>query len=318
MTDKPGGGTDSTESDGPSRSLDQVWDGVEAQYHEWEAQVREANERIDQAAGRPLWAAIVVGLFLGGMFLAALLLSPLLFGVFVAVLLVLAVWELVGAMRGSGTRLSRTVLALVSVGILAAAYLYGGDGLFTGLFAAMLLVVVGRLALAVFSGARTRIVQDIQRGWFVLFYLPFLASAAVALRQSDGGQWWILSAMIIVVTVDTSAYAVGRALGRHKLAPTISPGKTWEGLAGATLAGVLAGVLTGMLVVDIGPWWGAVVGLSTVASATLGDLLESLIKRDLGVKDMSSLLPGHGGVLDRLDSAMPSVALAYLLYQFLA
>jgi phosphatidate cytidylyltransferase len=119
--------------------------------------------------------------------------------------------------------------------------------------------------------------------------------------------------MIAVVAIDTTAYAVGRAMGRHKLAPSISPGKTWEGLVGAALAGVLAGAAVGVLLLGIGPGWGAIFGLGMLVTATGGDLVESLIKRGLGVKDMSTLLPGHGGVLDRLDSAMPSVALGYLL-----
>lgn len=308
---------DSADQRGRSNPLENVLGDVEAQYHEWEAQVREANERIDKAAGRPLWAAIAVGLGLGGIFLATLLISPLLFGLFVGLLMVLAIVELVGAMRQHQARLSRVALSILSLGVLGGAYFFGGDGLFTGLFASIVLIALGRLLLAVSSTAREHITRDMQWGWFVMFYLPFLGSAAVALRQSDQGQWWILAAIITVVSVDTSAYAVGRALGKHKLAPAISPGKTWEGLAGAVVAGLIAGIATGVWLLDIGPVWGAVVGLAFVASATAGDLVESLIKRELGVKDMSTLLPGHGGVLDRIDSAVPSIALAYLLYQFL-
>lgn len=305
------------DSEGRSGGLDGVLGDVEAQYHQLEAQMREVNERIDQAAGRPLWQAIVVGLALGGVFLATLLLSSLLFGLFAGLLLVLAVVELVGAMRLRGARLSRTALAGVSLAILASAYFFGGDGLFIGLFAAMVLIVLGRLLLALSARARRGVTSDIQRGFFVLMYLPFLASAAVALRQADGGQWWIFATVITVVSVDTAAYATGRAVGKHKLAPTISPGKTWEGFAGAAVAGIIAGIATGVWMLGIGPLWGAAVGAAFVLTATAGDLAESLIKRELGIKDMSSLLPGHGGILDRLDSALPSIALAYLIYQFL-
>lgn len=298
-------------------SLDHVLGGVEAQYHEWEHHVREANERIDQAAGRPLWQAVAVGLGLGGVFLVALFVSPLLFGLFAGVLLVFAVFELVGAMRLSGSRLSRTMLSLISLAMLAGVYFYGGDGLFATLFAGIVLVALGRVALMVRSSARATAARDIQQGWFVLMYLPFMGSAALALRLTEGGAWWIFAIIIIVVSVDTSAYAVGRSLGRHKLAPTISPGKTWEGLAGAAVAGAIAGVATGLWMIGIGPWWGLMIGLIIALTATLGDLLESFIKRELGVKDMSSVLPGHGGILDRLDSALPSLAVGYLLYQFL-
>jgi len=306
-----------SDDEGRSGPLDGMLEDVGAHYHQFEAQVRDVNERIDKAAGRPLWAAILVGLGLGGVFLATLLLSPLLFSLFVGVLLALAVIELVGAMRLNGARLSRVLLTLVSMAILGSAYFFGGDGLFGGLFVGMLLIVVGRVLLAISPSARSSTGRDIQRGFFVLMYLPFLASAAVALRQADEGQWWILATIITVVSVDTAAYATGRAVGKHKLAPAISPGKTWEGLAGATLAGLIAGVSTGVWMLGIGPVWGAVIGVAFVISATLGDLAESLIKRELGIKDMSTMLPGHGGVLDRLDSALPSIALAYLLYQFL-
>lgn len=298
-------------------SLDHVLGGVEAQYHEWEHHVREANERIDQAAGRPLWQAVAVGLGLGGVFLVALFVSPLLFGLFAGVLLVFAVFELVGAMRLSGSRLSRTMLSLISLAMLAGVYFYGGDGLFATLFAGIVLVALGRVALMVRSSARATAARDIQQGWFVLMYLPFMGSAALALRLTEGGAWWIFAIIIIVVSVDTSAYAVGRSVGRHKLAPTISPGKTWEGLAGAAVAGAIAGVATGLWMIGVGPWWGLMIGLIIALTATLGDLLESFIKRELGVKDMSSVLPGHGGILDRLDSALPSLAVGYLLYQFL-
>lgn len=298
-------------------SLDHVLGGVEAQYHEWEHHVREANERIDQAAGRPLWQAVAVGLGLGGVFLVALFVSPLLFGLFAGVLLVFAVFELVGAMRLSGSRLSRTMLSLISLAMLAGVYFYGGDGLFATLFAGIVLVALGRVALMVRSSARATAARDIQQGWFVLMYLPFMGSAALALRLTEGGAWWIFAIIIIVVSVDTSAYAVGRSVGRHKLAPAISPGKTWEGLAGAAVAGAIAGVATGLWMIGVGPWWGLMIGLIIALTATLGDLLESFIKRELGVKDMSSVLPGHGGILDRLDSALPSLAVGYLLYQFL-
>lgn len=317
MTTQPHRDDQPPEKPGERSPLDNVLGGVEAHYHEWEHQVREANERIDKAAGRPLWQAIAVGLALGAVFLVALLVSPLLFGLFAGVLLVFAVVELVGAMRLGGARLSRTLLSVVSLGILAGAYFYGGDGLFTTLFAGIILIALGRVALMAQSSARAGVARDIQQGWFVLMYLPFMGSAAVALRLSDGGAWWIFAIMIIVVSVDTSAYAVGRALGRHKLAPTISPGKTWEGLAGASVAGAIAGVATGTWMIDVGPWWGLMIGGIVVVTATLGDLLESFIKREVGVKDMSSVLPGHGGVLDRLDSVLPSLAIGYLLYQFL-
>lgn len=302
----------------PQRPLEQVLEGVEAQYHEWEAQVREANERIDKAAGRPLWAAIAVGVGLGAVFLTTLLLSPELFALFVAALIVLAVVELVQALRHGGARLSPWALAPLALAILVAAYIWGALGILIALAATVLVAVLGRLALAISPGSRDSLWWDIAGSAFVLVYIGVLGASVVVLGQQERGQWWVLGAIIVVVTVDVSAYAVGRALGRHKLAPTISPGKTWEGFAGAALAAAVAGGLVGVFLLDVSLVWGLLIGVVLLLTATGGDLFESWIKRALGIKDMSSLLPGHGGVLDRLDSALPSVAVTLLLYHLLA
>jgi len=293
--------------------VEAVWESVESQVQEWEAQVREANDRIDKAAGRPLWAAILVGLGLGGLLLASVLIHPLIFSGVIALLQVLAVWELVGALRTKGGKLSRLGLSILALSVSAGAYLDGARGLIFGFGAPLVVALVFRLALAVLPSYRVALRTDMPQGMLVLAYLGILPATAVALSRTDDGPWWIISVMIAVVTIDTTAYAVGRAMGRHKLAPSISPGKTWEGLAGAGLAGVLAGAAAGVWLLGIGPGWGVLFGLGMLATATGGDLVESLIKRGLGVKDMSTLLPGHGGVLDRLDSAMPSVALGYVL-----
>lgn len=310
MVSTEGQATPPEDDRGPGES---VWESVESQVQEWEAQVREANERIDRAAGRPLWAAILVGVGLGGLLLASVLIHPLIFAVVIAVLQVLAVWELVSALRGKGAQLSRVGLSALALGVSVGAYLQGAQGLILGFGAALVLALVFRLAATVAPSYRDGLRTDMPQGLLVLGYLGILPATAIALATTDAGPWWIISVMITVVAVDTTAYAVGRALGRNKLAPTISPGKTWEGLAGATLAGMVAGAAVGVWLLGIGAGWGVVFGLAMVVTATGGDLVESLIKRDLGVKDMSTLLPGHGGVLDRLDSAMPSVALAYLL-----
>jgi phosphatidate cytidylyltransferase len=118
----------------------------------------------------------------------------------------------------------------------------------------------------------------------------------------------------VVVSIDTGAYASGLAFGKHKMAPIISPKKTWEGFVGSVAAAIIAGVLLAIFMIGQ-PWWvGVILGLTMVVTATGGDLAESLVKRDLGIKDISSFLPGHGGFLDRLDSALPSAAAAYALF----
>ena len=126
------------------------------------------------------------------------------------------------------------------------------------------------------------------------------------LLRQEGGEWWVLAFIVIVIAADTGAYASGLTFGKHPMAPRISPKKTWEGFAGAALAALVAGLLLGLFMLGI-PWWvGLIFGVVILLAATIGDLAESMIKRDLGIKDMSSWLPGHGGVLDRLDSD-PSV-----------
>ena len=121
--------------------------------------------------------------------------------------------------------------------------------------------------------------------------------------------------MVIVVSVDVGAYVTGLSFGKTPLAPKISPKKTWEGFAGSALAALLAAGLLGTLVLGLSLWVALVIGFALLGSATLGDLLESLIKRDLGIKDISSWLPGHGGFLDRMDSILPSVAVLFVLVQ---
>jgi len=156
--------------------------------------------------------------------------------------------------------------------------------------------------------------RDIGAGAFVQIYCSFLGSFMLVLAAEPNGANWTLATLIIVIAVDTGAYATGLNFGKHPMAPRISPKKTWEGFAGSVAASLIAAVLTSWLMLDE-PWWfGFVLGGVIIVTATIGDLSESLIKRDLGIKDISTWLPGHGGFLDRLDSTLPSAAAAYALY----
>ena len=299
--------------------FERALEDLENVVHDLENQVREANQKIDEKAGRPLWQAVAVGLTLGLSFLAVLIFSPLAFALFVSDLVAVAVTELVGALRSTGARLSRVGMVSVAFLPLVGAYLYGPVGVLWALLAAIVVVSLVRFVLAGFDKkARHGAVDDVARGIFVLAYIPFLASFAIALSTLPGGQWWVLAAVIIVIVVDTGAYVTGLTFGRHKLAPKISPGKTWEGLAGSAVLALIAGALLGEYMMRIGWVSGLFVALALVASATLGDLVESLIKRDIGVKDISSWLPGHGGFLDRLDSVVPSMAVIFVSYQILS
>ncbi|MEC8763229.1 MAG: phosphatidate cytidylyltransferase, partial [Actinomycetota bacterium] len=185
------------------------------------------------------------------------------------------------------------------------------------LFAALAFVVVWRLItqMAAADGRRySAVTSDVLAGTFVVFYVPFLASMAMVLLRQDAGEWWIIAFIAVAVVADTAAYASGLTFGKHPMAPRISPNKTWEGFAGAVVGAVAAGILLGIFMLGI-PWWaGAILGAVILGTATTGDLGESMVKRDLGIKDMSSWLPGHGGVLDRLDSILPSATAALALY----
>ena len=147
---------------------------------------------------------------------------------------------------------------------------------------------------------------------FQLVYVPLLISFAVLLIAKPNGVTWVFSLVITVVMIDSFGYLVGRFFGKTKLIPAISPKKTWEGFLASFAGAVAGGFLTGYLL-GASPWFGLIFGLAILVSSVLGDLSESLIKRDLNVKDMGDVLPGHGGFMDRLDSMLPSSFIAYLL-----
>jgi phosphatidate cytidylyltransferase len=169
-------------------------------------------------------------------------------------------------------------------------------------------VVIWRLA----EGAHG-LLADLGGGLLCLVYVGYLAGFAALLLAPHDGDRRVTAFIATVVASDVGGYAFGVVFGKHLMAPVISPKKSWEGFAGSTLACAVCGAL----IVDLllhGQWWqGVLFGLATVCTATLGDLGESMIKRDIGVKDMGSLLPGHGGLMDRLDSLLPTAPVAWLL-----
>jgi phosphatidate cytidylyltransferase len=181
--------------------------------------------------------------------------------------------------------------------------------------AAFALTLVAVLIWRLFGGT-DGYVADITAAVFAAAYLGLLgATVSAMLTPHDGGRR-VLAFIIITICTDIGGYFAGITLGRtgaHKMAPAISPKKTWEGLAGSVVASIAAGAIV-MPVALHGYWWqGAILGTAVVAAAVFGDLAESMIKRDLGIKDMGSLLPGHGGVLDRIDSLLLSAPVAWLL-----
>jgi phosphatidate cytidylyltransferase len=289
---------------------------IEAAVHDFEEQVRDVNARIDQKAGRPLWQAIAAGLLLGGVFLASLLWLVELFVVFVTALVVVAVFELATALRTKGRLRSRWPLVGLSGAMVPLAFYFGPEGQLWAFLGAIALVAIIRALRPLFDKPSLEsTLPDIGVAIMVLGYVPFLAGFAVAIAALPGGQLWVLAGVVIVVAVDTGAYVTGLSFGRTPMAPKISPNKTWEGFAGSLIVALIAGSLLGTLMLGLPLWVSLLLGAVLVGSATLGDLVESLIKRDLEIKDISSWLPGHGGFLDRVDSMLPSMAMLYVMVQ---
>lgn len=280
-------------------------------------QFEKTNERIKQKSGRNLLGAIGIGVFLGAILLLSLLVNKELFMLFAAVLLGTSAVELATALRAMGRRVPRIPSGATAVAAVPAAY-YGG------ILAALIVVILGilittlwrrvEIARGVHAIADVSLRKDFLAAAFVQGYVTVLGSFAVALVAAPNGQWWALAFLIIVASVDTGAYVSGLNFGKHLMAPTISPKKTWEGFAGAAIAAIIAAIVLSVLMLNQ-PWWfGFILGPILLITATAGDLGESHIKRTIGVKDMSTWLAGHGGFLDRLDSILPSALMTYLIY----
>ena len=290
---------------------------IQAELKVTRAQIDAANVKIEARTGRNLPLAILIGLGLGLLMLFSLIVYKWLFMIFAGAIIGFTAFELASALRYAGRDVPRWPTAAAAVAMVPAAFYIGDGGHWLVLLAAVLFVSLWRLAELLHPGHRAsarEVGKDVAAGALVQVYVPFLASFAILLDGKDGGEWWTLAFLILVISVDTGAYASGLLLGRHKMAPRISPKKTWEGFAGSVVTALLTGVLLAVFMLHE-PWWfGLIFGVTIAFTATVGDLTESLIKRDLGIKDISTWLPGHGGFLDRLDSILPSAAAAYALF----
>lgn len=261
-------------------------------------------------AGRDLWAAVGVGLFLGvGCVLVPLLFLPWLFAVIVAVALLIGVYELEQAFRTRGVNLVRWPLALGTPATVVLAYFYGMTAMLTA-FAATALVCLAVRLLGPIEGY----VTDVSTSVFVLGYLALMGGFVSLSLAAPLGPQRVLTFILLTICSDIGGYAVGVLVGRHPIAPRVSPKKSWEGLAGSFALQSVAGVLLFVYLLEA-PWWqGLVTGLVMTVTATLGDFAESALKRDLGVKDLGTILPGHGGIMDRLDSLLPNAFVSWAMF----
>ncbi len=262
-------------------------------------------------AGRDLPVAIASGLVLGAAIILSLVFWKPAFMLIVTAAVVVAVWELRQGMLAMDIDLPEQPLMLGGVVMVVVAYVWGAPALVTATAVTALITMLWLLRRGVDG-----YVQTATASVFTLVYVPFLGSFVALLLAEDRGVEAIVTFIVVTIASDIGGYTAGVLFGKHPMAPVISPKKSWEGFSGSALTCVAAGVLLVVLLLD-GRWWvGVVLGLITVVMATLGDLCESVIKRDLGIKDMSQVIPGHGGLMDRLDSLLATAAPTWLLLHY--
>lgn len=271
-------------------------------------------------AGRNLPVAIGAGLGMAAAVLASLLIQPIAFLGLAVVAIAVACWETGSAMRKGGKNVPVIPLAAAGELIVVLAWFGGATGLLLGTAVSVAALFVWRLSEGA-TGYRT----DVPAAALVLVQVPFLAGFAMLLANSDaadarfidGAAAQVLIFLFCVVLSDTGGYTAGVLFGRHQMTPRISPKKSWEGLGGSITAAAAGGAVTLWAFFDVSFALGAAFGVSVALAATLGDLSVSLLKRDLGIKDMSNLIPGHGGVMDRLDSILMVAPVAYVWFRYL-
>ncbi len=272
-------------------------------------------------AGRDLKAAVASAVVLLGAIAASLLVWKTAFMLIVVVAVVVAIWEMRRGLGAKDIDLPEQPLMLGGVVMVVVAYFFGAEALVTATAVTALVVMLWLLRRGIDG-----YVKNATASVFTLIYIPFLGSF-VALLLSEGGVSGggidndgvagILTFILVTIASDIGGYAAGVLFGKHPMAPVISPKKSWEGFIGSVLFTVAAGIALVVLLLE-GDWWvGVCLGLIAVVMATLGDLCESVMKRDLGIKDMSQVIPGHGGLMDRLDSLLATIAPIWLLLHHL-
>jgi len=280
-------------------------------------------------AGRNLPAATAVGLGLLALLAVTLAFRPEPFVVLVAVIISAGLWEFRAALTHAKFELPVWPLLAGTVAMVVGAFLGGSQALLVALIGTVLAVAVWQIAIGYLEKAPISR-RNIMVGLFAAVYLPLMASFLILLLSQYHGNWRVAMLILLSVANDTGGYFAGVLFGKHPMAPSVSPKKSWEGFIGSVLLTTLVGIFGSHWVLGlpfVAPgrsgffptvfsaaiWLGILLGIMTAISSTLGDLSESLLKRDLGIKDMGSVLPGHGGILDRIDSILFSAPFVYLL-----
>lgn len=269
-------------------------------------------------AGRNLPAAIAVGATLGFGVIAILVFVPRVWVAVVAVAMAVATHEVVRRLRESGYAIPVIPLLVGGQAMVWLTWPLGTAGALGAFGATVVLCLIWRLLSGGLKDAPVNYLRDVAVTVFLAAWIPLFGAFGALLVYPDDGGWRVLCLMLGVVFSDIGGYTAGVLFGKHPMAPAISPKKSWEGLAGSLVFGTTASVLAVVFLLDK-PWWiGVPLGLMLVITGTLGDLVESQVKRDLGIKDMGALLPGHGGLMDRLDSVLPSAVATWIVLSLLA
>ena len=265
-------------------------------------------------AGRNVPVATGVGVALAALVLLTLYTVTFLFVALVTVAVMIGIFEVCRVLSRNGIDVPLVPIVVGGAVMVVGAYVDGTDAL----TAALVLTVVAVATARLLSPKIDRLAEDVVVGAFVAVYVPLLAASAVLMAAADDGADRVVVFILAVVLSDTGGFAAGVKFGKHPMAPTVSPKKSWEGLAGSLVAATVGMAIAVPLLLGAQWWQGALVGVVAVATATAGDLAESLLKRDLGVKDMGNLLPEHGGIMDRLDSLLPTAPVMALVLAAIA
>ncbi len=276
--------------------------------------MNDVTPEVKRRSGRNVPVATAVGVALAAVVLVSLYTVTELFVALVAIAVTLGVYEVCRVLASRDIDVPVVPLLVGGAAMIVAAYVDGTDAL----TAALVLTIVAMAAARLARPRPERLTKDVVVGAFVAVYVPLLAASAVLMAAESDGADRVVVFIIAVVLSDTGGFAAGVRFGRHPMAPSVSPKKSWEGLAGSLVAATVGSAIAVPLLLGAAWWQGALVGAVAVATATAGDLAESLLKRDLGVKDMGNLLPEHGGIMDRLDSLLPTAPVMALVLAAIA
>ena len=270
------------------------------------------NEAINKKAGRKLIPSILVGLALLGIIFSTIAFVPILFALFVLIAVLLALHELSAAFNARDIKVNFTHLSVATAAVIASSWFAGLPGLAISIVASIIALLLLQLLLGT-SG----FVKNATATTFALMYPGFISGFIFLLARSGDGFAYISLLVILVGLNDTFAYLTGVLVGKHPMAPKISPKKTWEGFIGGLVFAASGSAFAFNYFLEQELWIGAVAGVVGALAATTGDLIESAIKRDLSLKDMGTLLPGHGGMLDRLDAALITAPIFWCIIELI-